>query len=111
MSARHLFVPSDALDYCDALVWDADGKRTCGEPGETHPRCTWRDCQRPATKPKIGGGGTWANLCGEHDAEINAAIDACDARALTRCWALAHGSKEKFVARMLGSAPEQGGKP
>lgn len=108
MRPRHLFVPSDVPDYCDALVWDADGKRTCGEPGETHPRCTWRDCQRPATKPQIGGGGeTWANLCGEHDAEINAAIDATDPKALLRCWALAHGSKERFAKRMFGeSAPE-----
>lgn len=63
--------------------------------------CTWRDCTNSATTPQIADDGEkWAELCGEHAAEQAKAQESGDAKAILRCWVLAHGSREAFARRM-----------
>lgn len=75
MKVGHQFQPCDVPDYCEALVWDADGKRTCGEPRETHPAA--------ATGPDVEGerGKAIARvIAAAREVTDGAALEFCDAR-------------------------------
>lgn len=66
-------------------------------------RCTWDGCTKAATVPQIARDGErWANLCAEHDAELNKAIDTSNVPALMRGWVKAQGGAKKAAARMTG---------
>jgi hypothetical protein len=56
--------------------------------------CTWLDCQSEATVPQIRKDGSrWANLCGQHDRELNQAVSDSDARNLLYGWVKALGAQ------------------
>ncbi len=59
--------------------------------------CTWVDCPNEATKPQIGERGQWANLCDQHDAELQDAIANFDARKLLSRWVKASGGAKKMA--------------
>lgn len=64
--------------------------------------CTWVDCGRAAAFPQIAKDGEqWANLCAEHNEEIEAAIGALDARKVLGCWVKAMGGSKKATERMM----------
>ena len=64
--------------------------------------CTWVECQNVASVPQIAKDGEqWANLCAAHDAEINAGLEALDAKKLLSCWVKAMGGAKAATRRMM----------
>lgn len=65
--------------------------------------CTWVDCSKEATVPQIAkDGDQWANLCVEHDAEIDKALVSMDVKVVLRNWLRAQGGAKAAAARMTG---------
>jgi len=70
-------------------------------------RCTWKDCQEPATAPQHDAvGERWACLCGGHADELEAVL-GCDAATfnparLMRVWVLAQGGAGVAAKRVVG---------
>lgn len=63
--------------------------------------CTWKDCGKVAMHQQKGDGGrVWADLCDQHDGEINAMLEKRDAKGLLRAWVLASGGADKMVRSM-----------
>ena len=63
--------------------------------------CTYVGCTALASVPYLDKGGRpWANLCKEHDAEVNASITSGDARRLLSNWVKAQGGAKKAAARL-----------
>jgi hypothetical protein len=65
--------------------------------------CTWKDCTELAVHPqKTKYGEVWANLCTQHNSELEQALTGTSARAILRCWVLGGGGADKMAARMTG---------
>jgi hypothetical protein len=63
--------------------------------------CTWKGCSKPAKHQQTAKDGEeWANLCDEHNAELERSISG-PAPVVLRCWVLAGGGAEKMAARMV----------
>ena len=66
--------------------------------------CTWRDCAAESVEVlQASDGEVWARLCAAHRDEYEGALRDGNAPKLLKVWALAHGSKEAFATRMMGS--------
>jgi hypothetical protein len=68
-------------------------------------RCTWNEkderCDKEAKFPQIATDGeVWANLCEEHNAQLEQAIELLDARKLLSSWVKAGGGPKKMASRM-----------
>lgn len=66
-------------------------------------KCTWKDCQREAECPqKDKTGKEWANLCKEHDKEIEDVFksEKFDVKKVLKCWVLASGGADKLSKEM-----------
>ena len=63
-------------------------------------KCTWEHCKNEAVKPQVGSNGrTWANLCGDHDIELDRA-HAVGFKKLISCWVKAQGGAKKAAESM-----------
>ena len=63
--------------------------------------CTWKECDKEALHQQTDRGGRqWACLCDQHHKELDAALEALDAKKMMRAWVLASGGAKK----MAGSA-------
>jgi hypothetical protein len=70
--------------------------KTSKEPGT----CTWEDCTEHATKPRIAQDGSkWADLCDQHDRQIQTAIDTGSVSLLS-FWVKAQGGAKAAARRM-----------
>jgi hypothetical protein len=68
--------------------------------------CTWKGCSRKAAHRQIAqDGDKWANLCEQHNTQLEEAITGGEAKTLLHCWTMAGGGPEKMAARLAsGSA-------
>ncbi len=63
--------------------------------------CTWKDCSEIATNIQLDKNGKeWANLCNDHNSELEKAIQDCTPKVLMRAWVLASGGAKKMVGVM-----------
>jgi hypothetical protein len=80
------------------------GKHDACTGCECECRCTWKGCKSAAVHPQVAtDGDRWANLCDEHNAQLEAAITKTEPEALLQCWTLAGGGAEKMAARVAGT--------
>ena len=60
--------------------------------------CTWKGCNKEASIPqKDRNGSIWANLCTDHDREINTALETLQPKSIMRAWILASGGAQKMT--------------
>lgn len=69
--------------------------------------CTWANCNQLALHPQIARDGEqWADLCDEHNKEIDKSIDDAisggDVKAILSGWIKAQGGSKKATQRMMG---------
>jgi hypothetical protein len=65
-------------------------------------RCTWIGCDKVATHEQFDRDGkSWANLCDEHNAEIEKAIDTMKPGVLMSAWIKAQGGSGAASRRMM----------
>lgn len=71
--------------------------------------CTWAGCANPA-RHELGSrdGSKWANLCDEHNAEMDAAVNSPQVGDIVRAWIKAKGGAEKAAARCVESMVADG---
>lgn len=70
------------------------------------PQCTWKDCASEAKHPQIASDQQqWANLCDEHNSELEMGIlqtgETRDVRSLMSAWVKAQGGAKKAAERMI----------
>lgn len=64
-------------------------------------KCTWKDCNKEAKIPQIlTDGNIWANLCEEHNKQLEDDIEQMKVKELVRDWILAQGGAKAAAARM-----------
>lgn len=69
-------------------------------------KCTWKNCNRPASHPQIESTGEqWANLCDEHTAELDASVDSLDPGDMLRTWILAAGGVDAMMRAITKESP------
>jgi len=61
-------------------------------------KCTWKDCRKEAKHPQVGKTGVeWANLCNEHNKELDEDISALfSPKKVLKDWVLAHGGAKNM---------------
>lgn len=69
-------------------------------------KCTWKECEKESvTERKRDNGQVWANLCYEHDKQLNDALinigKEGGTKNLLRCWVLSRGGTEKMAEDMF----------
>ena len=65
-------------------------------------KCTWTNCTNEASVPQLSKDGTqWANLCPEHNNELDESMTNPDVRIMLRCYIQAQGGPSKAAERML----------
>jgi hypothetical protein len=63
--------------------------------------CTWKGCGNTAAHPQTSKSGeVWANLCDQHNAELEAALMGGSARRILSVWVLAAGGAKKMAERI-----------
>lgn len=70
-------------------------------------QCTWAGCEQPAQHQQIATDGQqWADLCDEHNGQIDKDIDTAfadgDVKRLLSGWVKAQGGSKKAAKRMIG---------
>lgn len=64
--------------------------------------CTWKDCDGIAAFSQYDKNGKeWANLCDEHNEELDAAVEDPSPKAILRAWVLASGGAKKITDDMF----------
>ena len=60
--------------------------------------CTWKDCNQYASSPqKDRNGKVWANLCIDHNKEIEGVLASPQPQSIMRVWVLATGGAKKMA--------------
>ena len=63
--------------------------------------CTWKDCENKAEHPQIGkNGNEWANLCTQHNTELDKAVDKMMPKPILKSWVQASGGAKKLAGTM-----------
>lgn len=66
-------------------------------------KCTWKNCNNTAEFPQIGKDKSqWANLCNEHQKELDEAIIPNNPKGILRVWVLAQGGSRKATKNSMG---------
>jgi hypothetical protein len=66
-------------------------------------KCTFSECDQEAVHPLTQlDGKVWARLCEAHHEELLRLLKEEDAPGLIRFWVRSHGTKDRWIARMMG---------